>query len=159
MSRDLLGYLSLSVCLALATACNNNSYASAAVSGQTGDPAAILDFTSGISIPEGSAASAHVDLMSHSNQTLTGGNIQSADTTVLRVVHTATDSSGYVFLGVSAGTTTVNVSVNGQQVQTVSAIVAAPPPSSVPPTLDAGVQPVTPLDAGGPDGDAGGAPD
>ena len=117
-------------------------YGSASVTDQVGDPNAILDFANGISIPEGSAASADIALMSQRNDTLAGGNIESADPTVLDVVPVATNPSGYAFLGVNAGTTGVQVSVTGQLVQTVSATVTPPPASSLPPTLEAGVPPV-----------------
>ena len=147
-------YLAVAFTFALATGCSNNGYRSASVTNQTGDPAAVLDFASSISIPEGSAASAHIALMSQSNNVLGGGNIQSANPRVLEVVASSADSSGYVFLGVSTGETSVQVTVNGQPVQTVYATVLQPPASSLPPTIDAGLEPVVPTDAGAPDGDA-----
>jgi len=149
----------LAFALLTATGCSNNGYRSASVSGQTGDPAAVLDFSSGISIPEGSAASAHIDLMSQSNKVLAGGNIQSPSSSILQIVGSSTDPSGYVLMGVSAGTVSVQVTVNGEQVQTVFATVLAPPASSLPPTIDAGIQPFASVDAGAPDGDAASADD
>jgi hypothetical protein len=142
-----------------ATGCSNNGYGSASVSAQTGDPSAVLDFAGAISIPEGSAASAHIDLMSQSNKVLTGGNIQSPNPSVLQIVGSSTDPSGYVFMGVSAGTATVQVTVNGQEVQTVVATVLPPPASSLPPTIDAGIEPVVSVDAGPPDAGATSADD
>jgi len=49
--------------------------------------------------------------------------------------------------------------VNGQQVQTVYATVLPPPASSLPPTIDAGIQPIVTVDAGPPDADATSADD
>ncbi|MGO9834452.1 MAG: hypothetical protein ACLP1X_09570 [Polyangiaceae bacterium] len=132
MKQGLLGVVVFS---ALAAGCHNNSYMSASVTNQKGDPAAILDFTAGISIPEGSAATADIALISHSNKVLSG-DVQSANQLVLGVVRLTTDPSGYAFLGTASGTTSVQVLVNGQQVQTVTATVVAPPPSSLPPALD-----------------------
>ena len=126
---------------------------------QTGDPAAVVNLASRIFVPEGSAASAHIELISYSDNVLGGGNIQSTDPSILQVVASATDPSGYVFLGVSAGATSVQVTVNGQPVQTVNATVPWPPASSLPPTIDAGVQPVVSVDAGAPGGDAASAGD
>jgi hypothetical protein len=137
-SAGLRAAFALAVLVAIAPACSDNSYSSASVTGQLGDSRAVLDFERGISIPEGSAASAHIELISHANKTLTGAGIQSLDPSVLAVVATVGDPSGYAFLGVRSGTATVEVLVNGRQVQTVSAIVQAPASSSLPPTLDGG---------------------
>jgi hypothetical protein len=161
MNTRLLG-VSLALTLAaLAAGCSNNGYDYARVSSPGGDPASVVDFSSGIiSVPEGSVASAHVDLISHSNNVLTGSNIQSANPSVLQIAIAANDSSGYVFLGMSPGSAEVQLTVNGQVVQTITATVSAPPASSVPPTVDAGVTSVNPPDAGGPDAPAdSGAPD
>jgi hypothetical protein len=157
--RDLL-CLACGFALAFAgAACRSNSFRSARVTNQTGDPVAVINLASMISVPEGSAASAHIELISYSDNVLGGGDIQSTDPSILQVVASATDPSGYVFLGVRAGATRVQVTVNGQPVQTVNATVPGPPASSLPPTIDAGVPPVVSVDGGAPDGDAASAGD
>jgi hypothetical protein len=155
MSRRLLG---LAVVFALASACSSTGSSSVTASGQLGDPAAMVDFTRGISVPEGSAASVHISVRIDSDQVIAGIDVKSADPTVLRVVRSASDTSEYVFLGVSAGTTSVQVSAGGRPVQTVSASVPVPPSSSLPLALNPPVQPVAPAGDGGPDDDAGVTP-
>jgi len=147
MRRWLFG---LAVVSALAAGCHDNSYMSASVTNQKGDPAAVIDFKAAISIPEGSAATADIALISHSNKVLSG-DIQSGDPTVLRILRLTTDPSGYAFLGSTSGKTSVLVTINGQQVQSVSATVVAPPTSSLPPTVDAGIPSVTTPEAGAPE--------
>jgi hypothetical protein len=126
---------------ALMEACGNSNYKYAAVTDQQGDPAAVLHFNAGgtITLPEGSVAAAQITLTSQSGDAL-NGSIQSTDPSVLGVLQTATKSPAmYVFLGVHSGSASVQVVVDGQTVQTVSARVSAPPSSSIPPTIDAGV--------------------
>lgn len=144
--------LAMALAFALTQACSSRGSSSVTASGQLGDPAARIDFTGGITIPEGSAASAHVNVVINGSSVI--ADIDSADPTVLRVVESASDPSGYVFLGVSAGTTSVQVSADGHPVQTVSATVLGPPSTSLPPTVPPPIESVAPAGDGGPDDDS-----
>jgi hypothetical protein len=116
--------------LALAAACANHSYGSAQVTNQLGDPNAVIDIQSEISVPEGSAASATVQLVDKSGDPLSG-NLESEDPSVLEVFPVEGKANQYVFLGVKEGSTHVLILANGVQVATVSAMVTPPGSSSV----------------------------
>ena len=147
MKRALLA-LSLTVGLAFAAACANGNYGSAQVTNQLGDPAAILNLRTGISIPEGSAASANVQLVAVDGDNLSG-NLKSLDPSVLLISPSSTSSNVYVFVGVKTGSTTVQIIAGGSEVATVPATVVMPSSQDV---LS------LPAEAGvtvGPEGDAG----
>src|SRR5271170_2777172 len=114
----------------LTAGCANNSYGHAVVTQQTGDPSAVIDFQTEISIPEGSVASANVQLVAVDGNNISG-SLESQDPSVL-LVEAATDNPNvFVFLGVQPGKTTLLVLANGVQVATVPATVTGPPGSSI----------------------------
>jgi hypothetical protein len=115
--------------LALSVGCSNGNYGSAVVTQQVGDPEARIDFHTGISVPEGSVVSANIQLVAVDGDNMTG-YLESQDPDILEITQSAGNANGYVFLGVSTGTTSVIVMANGIEVATVSADVVAPPASS-----------------------------
>jgi hypothetical protein len=129
--------------LALA-GCRDGSYARAEVTAQQGDTSATLDLYSGVAIDEGAATSAHVELRAHDSDVMTG-DLVSADPTVLRIAHTPTDAKRFVFLGVRAGTTRIEVTAGGERVAAVPVTVRAAAPYAEP---DAGIPWASPPDAG-----------
>jgi hypothetical protein len=132
--------------------CANGSYGSAVVTQEVGAASARIDLHTGISVPEGSAVSANIQLVAVDGDDMTGF-LESEDPNILEVTQSAGSSNDYVFLGVSEGTTTVNVMANGVHVATVSAIVVAPASSSIEELpIDGGV-------TGAVDGGAGDAAD
>jgi len=122
---------------ALAAACSNDNYSYADVTMPVGDPAATINFagSGSITVAEGSAVEAQITLMANNGDQLTG-EIVSENANILEVLPVM-DASAYVFMGISAGTTDVEVVVNGREVQTVTATVTALPASSMPATIDA----------------------
>jgi hypothetical protein len=154
MKRE-FSWLLLGSAMAVGCQHDDNSFDYVGTTDQLGDPAAKICLAGdrcsndqGVSLAEGSVASAHVVFLSHSNNALSGGAITSADSTVLQVLSATTDSSRYVFLGVSVGKTSLSVSLNGQPIETVPVTVFAPPASSLPPMLNGG--PDLPVPEAGP---------
>ena len=137
--------------VAFVAGCRDGSFSTVQVSDQNGDNAALIDFDSDISIPEGSAASAHLELHARDGDTMTPG-LESADPTTLLIQQTPGDSKRFVFLGVKSGSTKVHLLANGGEVRTVSAVVVPPPPFGPP---DAG-PPVGGSPDAGPPADSGG---
>ncbi|MGO9837620.1 MAG: hypothetical protein ACLP1X_25810 [Polyangiaceae bacterium] len=133
--------------LALASGCQkakDNSFWYVAAAGPYGDPSATVEFggpygpaTPEIRIREGSAVARDIVFFSHSSGHLPG-TLQSQNSSVLQVIPLSSPDAGYGFIGVAAGATSVVATLDGQTVETVAAIVEAPPPSSIPPSIDAG---------------------
>jgi hypothetical protein len=148
--------------LALAACKNHDYYGQANVSDQAGDPRAQLDVNEGVWIPEGSAASAHIDLVGVDG-TDYAGNVVSMNPNVLGIFHTPGDPGKYVFLGTSStaigydgklGYAEILISIDGVNVRSAVGIVE-------PPSEDAGTDASTDAEVGdgsGPDAqDAGDA--
>jgi hypothetical protein len=118
------------------TACKNHDYyGQANISEQAGDPRAELDVNVGVFIPEGSAASAHIDLVGV-NGTAYAGDVVSLNPNVLGIFHTPGDPGKYVFLGTSSsapgyegkpGYAEVVISIDGVAVRSTMAVVEPPP--------------------------------
>jgi hypothetical protein len=119
-----------SLAVSMSFGCSNGNYGSAVITDQVGDPAARIDFHTGISVPEGSVVSANIQLVAVDGDDMTG-SLESRDPDILEITQSAGSSNNYVFLGVSQGTTSVLVMANGVQVGTLSAVVVPPPASSV----------------------------
>jgi hypothetical protein len=117
--------LLLPLALAFSTGCANGNYGSAQVTQQLGDPAAVINLRTGISIPEGSAASANVQMVAVDGDDLSG-NLKSTDPSIMLVAPSSTSANIYVFIGVKTGSTQVQIIANGQQVGTVPATVVMP---------------------------------
>jgi hypothetical protein len=146
---------SLLAALALAACTNHDYYGQANLSDQAGDPRALLDVNQGVWMPEGSAASVHIDLVGVGG-TDYAGNIVSLNPDVLGIFHTAGDPGKYVFLGTSStaigyqgkpGYAEILISIDGVNVRSAVGIVE--PPASE----DAGTDAATDAEAG----DGGGA--
>lgn len=145
----------LALSLLFGAACANNSYGSAQITQIEGSDDAVIDFRTGITIPEGVAVSANIQLLAVDGNALSG-NLESEDPSILVVTQSASNANDYVFQGVSAGKTSISVTANGNQVAIVAATVSAAPTSAV------AAPKVTPGTTVGPDadvvylGDAGG---
>ena len=94
--------LSLACALAFSAACASGNYGSAQVTQQLGDPAAVINLRTGISIPEGAAASANVQMVAVDGDDLSG-NLKSADPSIMLVAPSSTNPNIYVFIGVTTG--------------------------------------------------------
>lgn len=115
----------LTLSLTFGAACANNSYGSAQITQIEGSDDAVIDFRTGITIPEGVAVSANIQLLAVDGNSLSG-NLESENPSILVVSQSASNSNDYVFQGVAEGKTTVIVTANGNQVATVTATVSAP---------------------------------
>jgi hypothetical protein len=120
--------------LALAACTNHDYYGQANVSDQAGDPSAQLDVNVGVWISEGSAASAHIDLVGVGG-TAYAGDIVSMNPNVLGIFHTPGDPGKYVFLGTSStaigyegkpGYAEILISIDGVNVRSAVGIVEPP---------------------------------
>jgi hypothetical protein len=136
--------------LALAGCKNHDYYGQANLSEQAGDPRALLNVNEGVWIPEGSAASVHIDLVGVGG-TDYAGNVVSMNPNVLGIFHTPGDPGKYVFLGTSstavgyqgkAGYAEILISIDGVNVRSAVGIVE-PPPSE-----DAGTDGLTDAEPG-----------
>jgi hypothetical protein len=150
----------LAFCPLLLPACTHDrSYAYAQATSPEGDPTAIIALgpdASIVSLGEGSAASAHIQLVAKDGE-LISGSLQVTDPTMLSLQTATSDPQRYVFLGVRPGTTNMTITVNGAVVAAIPATVIAPPPFTPPAWLtgadDAGSAGTDGGDAGVP-GDA-----
>jgi hypothetical protein len=149
--------------MTLAACTNHDYYGQANVSDRAGDPSAQLDVNVGVWISEGSAASAHIDLVGVGG-TAYAGDIVSMNPNVLGIFHTPGDPGKYVFLGTSStavgyqgkpGYAEILISIDGVNVRSAVGIVE-PPPSE-----DAGADASTdaPIDADTGDGSGADAQD
>jgi hypothetical protein len=120
----------LTLSVLFGAACANNSYGSAQITQIEGSADAVIDFRAGITIPEGVAVSANIQLLAVDGNALSG-NLQSEDPSILVVSQSASNTNDYVFQGVSAGKTSVSVTANGNQVAIITATVSAASKSAV----------------------------
>jgi hypothetical protein len=133
---------------ALLAACDDDSYRSAQISNVQGAAAATINLATGISIPAGSVVSATIQLVAADGDNLTG-TFSSADPSILQVFPASSPANTWVFLGVTPGTTSLEIIADGAQAGSVAANVSAPPGSvtitpfvsGTTPEVDAGQEP------------------
>ena len=141
----------------LAAACADGSYGSASIT-QVSDPAARIDFVSWISIPEGDAVSAVIQLTAVDGDSMTA-SLTSQNPGILNVLAVPGDPATFVFLGVRRGTTTVEVMANGRPATTVHAVVLPPSEGSATYTpFDGGTTPGSDAGVDAAHGDGGHVP-
>jgi hypothetical protein len=156
----------LAVVAVATTQCTNHDYyGQANVSQVEGDPRAQLDVNDGVFVPEGSVASAHIDLVGVGG-TAYAGDVVSMNPNVLGIFHTPGDPGKYVFLGTSSsalgyegkpGQAEVVISIDGVVVRSTMAVVE--PPAAEDAGTDAGVDAEAGDGSGGDAQDAGDAGD
>jgi hypothetical protein len=122
-------------------ACNgpDRSYAYGQATSIEGDTSAVINLAAhgaSIAIPEGSASSAHVQLIAKDGEKISG-YLQVVDPTILSMQTATNDPQRYVFLGLKGGGTALTISVNGVVAATIPATVIPAPAFTPPPWLTA----------------------